>query len=221
MAALVFWGANWLGLRMDGNLMARRFRGYLPVAVDLETGGFDPSRHALLEVAAVTLGFGEGGLQIERRLRWPVLPFPGAAIEPASLKVTGIKLDDPQRGAVSEQEALRQLFRQVRKDIKRQGCQRGILLAHNAAFDAGFLRQAAERCNGKRNPFHPFSTIDTAALATVAYGHNVLSEACQRAGIPYEEDKAHSALYDAERCALLFCKIVNAWDAGAAAGLLP
>ena len=205
---------------MDENLMVRRFRGYLPVAMDLETGGFDPLRHALLEIAAVTLGFREGSLQIEQRLRWPVLPFPGAVIEPASLKVTGIDLDDPQRGAVSEKEALRQLFRQVRKDLKRQGCQRGIILAHNAAFDAGFLRRATQRSNSKRDPFHPFSTIDTASLAAVAYGHTVLSETCLRAGIPYEEDKAHSALYDAERCALLFCKIVNAWDAGAAAGLL-
>ena len=219
---LVFCVANWLGLRMGENLMARRFRGYLPVAVDVETGGFDALRHGLLEIAAVTLAFQEGALGIERRLRWPVQPFAGAIIEPAALKVTGIDLDDSQRGAVSEREALVQLFKQVRKDLKRQGCQRGIILAHNAAFDAGFLRRAVARCNAKRDPFHPFSTIDTASLAAVACGHTVLSQACLRAGIPYEEDKAHSALYDAERCALLFCKIVNLWDAGGgAAGLLP
>ena len=198
---------------MSGNPMATRFRGFLPVAVDIETSGFDANRHGILEIAAVTFEFVDGELVIDQRLRWAVRPFAAAAIDQASLKITGIDLDDRDRGAIGEKNALTELFKVVRKAVKRHGCQRAILLAHNAAFDAGFLRKAVERTKVKRDPFHPFSTLDTASIAAVSYGHTVLSETCARAGIPYEKEKAHSALYDAERCALLFCKVVNAWDA--------
>ena len=198
---------------MSENPMANRFRGFLPVAVDIETSGFDANRHGILEIAAVTFEFLNGELVIDQRLRWAVRPFAAAAIDQASLKITGIDLDDHDRGAIGEKNALTEMFKVVRKAVKRHGCQRAILLAHNAAFDASFLRRAVERTKVKRDPFHPFSTLDTASIAAVAYGHTVLSEACARAGIPYEKDKAHSALYDAERCALLFCKVVNVWDA--------
>lgn len=198
---------------MSENPMSNRFRGFLPVAVDIETSGFDANRHGILEIAAVTFEFLNGELVIDQRLRWAVRPFAAAAIDQASLKITGIDLDDHDRGAIGEKNALTEMFKVVRKAVKRHGCQRAILLAHNAAFDAGFLRKAVERTRVKRDPFHPFSTLDTASIAAVAYGHTVLSEACARAGIPYEKDKAHSALYDAERCALLFCKVVNTWDA--------
>ena len=198
---------------MVENPMTHRFRGFLPVAVDIETSGFDASRHGILEIAAVTFAFLNDRLVIERRLRWAVRPFAAAAIDQASLDVTGIDLDDHERGAISEKNALTELFKRVRKEVKRHCCQRAILLGHNAAFDAGFLRKAVERTNVKRDPFHPFSTLDTASLAAVSYGHTVLSESCLRAGIPYEKEQAHRALYDAERCALLFCKIVNSWNA--------
>ena len=200
---------------MTENLMAHRFRGFLPVAMDIETTGFDANRHGLLEIAAVTFAFLNDELCIDQRLRWPVRPFSAAAIDQASLKVTGIDPDDRERGAISEKTALTELFRVVRKEVRRHGCQRAILLAHNAAFDAGFLRKAVARTGVKRDPFHPFSTLDTASLAAVFYGHTVLSESCSRAGIPYEKEKAHSALYDTERCALLFCGMVNTWNASA------
>jgi ribonuclease T len=45
----------------------------------------------------------------------------------------------------------------------------------------------------------------------VTYGHTVLSEACARANISFDNDQAHRALYDAERTAELFCAVVNAW----------
>ena len=37
-------------------------------------------------------------------------------------------------------------------------------------------------------------------------------EACHRAGIAFESSRAHSALYDAEKTAELFCDIVNRWQ---------
>jgi ribonuclease T len=191
--------------------MSQRFRGFLPVVVDLETGGFDADVNPILEMAAVQVRFSRGRLEPGSRWRRAVRPYRGGVFNPASLKVTGIDPDDPNRNAVSEAESLQELFRQVRTALKEQGCQRAILVAHNAAFDQQFLNRAVARCAIKRNPFHPFSFIDTASLAAVAFGHTVLSEACLRAGIGFDQDQAHSALYDAERTAELFCAIVNAW----------
>ena len=190
--------------------MRSRFRGYLPVVVDLETGGFDHATHALLEIAALTLDYEGERLVIGGRHRWQVAPHPRTAIAPASLKITGIDLDDPARAAVSENRAIRELFRLVRSEIKRHRCQRAIVTAHNAHFDHGFIHAAADRNGVKRSPFHPFSVMDTVGLAALAYGHTVLGEACSRAGIGYASERAHSAVYDAEVTALLFCAVVNA-----------
>jgi ribonuclease T len=191
--------------------MAARFRGFLPVVVDIETGGFDPTRHAILELAAVQVCFDEERLVVGSSWEQAVEPYPGSAIDSASLKVTGIDPADPNRDAVSELEAIKDLFRRVRNAMKHEGCQRAIIVAHNAAFDQQFLNTAVQRQQVKRNPFHPFSFIDTASLAAVAYGHTVLSEACARARIPFDPSKAHSALYDAGRTAELFCAVVNEW----------
>ena len=190
--------------------MRTRFRGYLPVVVDLETGGFDDAVHSLLEIAAVTLDFQDQRLVVQDRHRWAVAPHPDTISEEASLKVTGIDVNDPARGAVPEAEALRGLFRVVRAEVRRLGCQRAIVTAHNAHFDHGFIHAAATRSGVKRSPFHPFSVVDTVALAAVHYGHTVLSEVCARAGIDYDADRAHSAPYDADVTAELFCGVVNA-----------
>ena len=190
--------------------MNARFRGYLPVVLDLETGGFDRRVHAVLEVAALTLDMVDGRLSVAGRHHWAVTPHPDMAVEEASLRVTGIDLADPDRTAVAEALAVRELFQVVRAELKRHRCQRAIVTAHNAHFDHGFLLAAAERNGIKRNPFHPFSVMDTVGLAGVAYGHTVLGEACRRAGIAYNADRAHSAVYDAEVTARLFCQVVNA-----------
>ena len=192
--------------------MSARFRGFLPVVIDLETGGFDKDVHAVLQIAAVSLEFSAGSLLIDQVRSWNVIPHPETEVEEASLRITGIDLADPDRNALSEEEAVRELFRFVRLEVRRNGCERAVLTAHNAHFDHGFVTIAAERNGVKRNPFHPFTVIDTASLAAVAYGHTVLSEACARAGIAFEGGRAHSARYDAEAAARLFCLIVNGWE---------
>lgn len=192
-------------------VMSERFRGFLPVVVDLETGGFDPDANPILEMAAVQVRFERQRLVPGERWRRAVHPHPGGVLNPAALKVTGIDPDDPDREAISETDALKELFREVRQALKQEGCHRAILVAHNAAFDQQFLNRAVQRTQVKRNPFHPFSFIDTASLAAVAFGHTVLSQACARADIEFDQDQAHSALYDAERTAELFCAVVNAW----------
>ena len=97
----------------------------------------------------------------------------------------------------------------MRKEVKEQACNRAILVGHNAFFDLHFLNAAAERTQIKRNPFHPFSSFDTATLAGVAFGQTVLGRAVTAAGLSWDEAEAHSAAYDAERTAMLFCEIVN------------
>ncbi len=190
--------------------MAGRFRGFLPVVVDVETGGFNPATDALLEIAAVLLRLDDGGkLHAAESVRYHVEPFPGARLDPASLEVTGIDPFHPFRLAVDENEALRGVFDMVRKEIKAQKCNRAVLVGHNSFFDLQFVHAAAERNKIKRNPFHPFTSFDTATLAGVAYGQTVLSRAATAAGIAWNESQAHSAAYDADVTARVFCEIVN------------
>ncbi|MFC5697338.1 ribonuclease T [Pseudomonas sp. GCM10022186] len=204
---------------LDGSLpsgprhpMAARFRGYLPVVVDVETGGFNAATDALLEIAATTIAMDEQGfLYPDHTHFFRVEPFEGANIEQAALEFTGIKLDHPLRMAVSEEHALTEIFRGLRKSIKANGCKRAILVGHNSSFDLGFLNAAVNRTGIKRNPFHPFSSFDTATLAGLAYGQTVLAKACQAAGIEFDGREAHSARYDTEKTAELFCGIVNRW----------
>ncbi|MBB1519512.1 ribonuclease T [Aquipseudomonas guryensis] len=204
---------------LDGNLpsgprhpMAARFRGYLPVVVDVETGGFNCATDALLEIAATTIAMDEGGFVYPDHTHFfRIEPFAGANIEQAALEFTGIKLDHPLRMAVSEEHALGEIFKGLRKSIKANGCKRAILVGHNSSFDLGFLNAAVARCDIKRNPFHPFSSFDTATLAGLAYGQTVLAKACQTAGIAFDGKEAHSARYDTEKTAELFCGIVNRW----------
>ncbi|MDX1561664.1 MAG: ribonuclease T [Gammaproteobacteria bacterium] len=192
------------------NDIASRFRGFLPVVVDVETGGFNAKTDALLEIAAVLVRFNEVGLlEPADTFRYLVKPFEGANLEPASLKVTGIDPFHPLRPALDEDDALRQLFKEVRREVKAQGCKRAILVGHNSFFDLQFINAAAERCQIKRNPFHPFSSFDTATLAGVAFGQTVLSRAVEAAGQQWDEDNAHSALYDAEKTCFVFCEVVN------------
>lgn len=197
----------------EGNhKISDRFRGFLPVVVDIETGGFCASTDAILEIGATLVRMDDDGvLAPHRTLDFHVKPFEGANIEQAALDFTGIDPWHPFREAVDEVDALGDLFRAVRKEIREQGCTRAVLVGHNAHFDAGFVNAAVERRDIKRNPFHPFSFFDTATLSGLAYGQTVLAKACAEAGIAFDNDEAHSAAYDAERTAELFCDIVNRW----------
>ena len=190
--------------------IADRFRGFLPVVIDVETGGFNCRTDALLEIAAVLLESADDGtLMRGETIRYHVKPFEGANLEPASLAVNGIDPDHPLRLAIDEKEALQNVFREVRRAVREARCTRAILVGHNASFDLGFLNEAILRAGIKRNPFHPFSSFDTATLCGVAYGQTVLSRAVKAAGLEWDEESAHSAAYDAEVTADVFCDVVN------------
>lgn len=190
--------------------ICNRFRGFLPVVVDVETGGFNCKTDALLEIAAVLVEAHEDGTLVRgQTIRYHVKAFQGANLEPASLAVNGIDPDHPLRPAIDERDALQNIFREVRRAIREAGCSRAILVGHNASFDLGFLNEAIARTSIKRNPFHPFSSFDTVTLCGLAYGQTVLARAVQAAGMPWDESSAHSAAYDAEVTADVFCDIVN------------
>ena len=192
--------------------MATRFRGFLPVVVDVETGGFDWNRHALLEIAAVPLDMDDDGKLILGDTACAHLePAPGTEIDPKSLAVTGIQLDHPFRLAKEEKDGLEHVFAPIRAAVKKHGCQRAILVGHNAHFDLNFVNAAVARSKHKRNPFHPFSVFDTVTMAGLAYGQTVLARSAQAAGLTWNAADAHSAVYDAEITARLFCRIANQW----------
>jgi ribonuclease T len=191
-------------------LMSRRFRGFLPVCIDVECGGFNPATDALLEIAAVIVDMDERGvLKRGASHSYHVVPFEGARLDPASVAVTGIDPFHPLRPAIPERDALQRIYREVRHAIRMYNCRRAILVGHNAAFDLAFLNAAVARCEMKRNPFHPFSCFDTATLAGAALGQTVLAKAITVAGFEWDASSAHSASYDAERSADIFCHITN------------
>ena len=190
--------------------MSNRFRGFLPVVIDVECGGFNPNTDALLEIGAVLIEIqGDGTLKPGESWRYHVQPFEGAKLEPASLAITGIDPFHPLRPAIPEKEALSRLFKDIRGAMKDNDCTKSILVGHNASFDLNFLNAAIARTQIKRNPFHPFSSFDTATLAGVVYGQTVLGKALQAAGIAWDSAEAHSAAYDAMRTAELFCAVCN------------
>lgn len=193
--------------------ISQRFRGYLPVVVDVETAGFDSTTDALLEIAAVTIHQDETGRILPAEsFAHHVLPFEGANLDPKALAFNGIDPYNPLRGALEEKEALVSLFAPIRAAIKASDCKRAILVGHNAFFDLGFVNAAVERHNYKRSPFHPFSTFDTVTLAGLALGQTVLARSAIAAGMDWDAQQAHGALYDAQKTAELFCHVINQWQ---------
>ncbi|HEU0196702.1 MAG TPA: ribonuclease T [Nevskiaceae bacterium] len=199
-----------MSLNPPAQRIAHRFRGFLPVVVDVETGGFNSHTDALLEVAAVMVEMDDAG-NLSRGATYAVQvePFPGANIEQAALEVNHIKPDHPLRMAQPEAAALSRIFKPVRQAVSERGCSRAILVGHNAHFDLGFINAAVARCGLKRNPFHPFSVFDTVTLAGATLGQTVLARAVQAAGLGFDTNDAHSAIYDAEHTADLFCLLLN------------
>ena len=193
-------------------MLKNRFRKYLPVVVDIETGGFDPDINAILEIA-ITLIEEEKGLLIPgETYRHHINPYEGSVVEKESLEFTKIKLDHPLRNAIEETEALNDLFKIINKAKNKYECSRAILVGHNAHFDKSFLDASVIRNKIKKTPFHKFSVIDTVSLGVLATGQTVLARICDELSIDYDNDEAHSAAYDTKVTAEVFCSIINKFD---------
>lgn len=195
-------------------MINQRFRGYLPVVVDVETAGFNAQTDALLEIAVVILQMDADGLfSPADTISQHVLPFEGANLDPEALAFNGIRDPfSPLRMALPEKEALTKIFKPVRNAVKKHNCKRAILVGHNAFFDLGFINATVKRCQLKRNPFHSFSTFDTVTLSGLAFGHTVLARSAILAGMEWDDQQAHGALYDAQKTADLFCYVMNKWQ---------
>ena len=193
--------------------ISSRFRSFLPVVIDVETTGFDPKNNAVIQIALVILRMEENGnLSIKSSETKDISPFAEAIIDKSALEFTGINIYDPERISQLESTAFTEIFSSISAEVKSTGCKRAILVGHNAHFDLAFVNAAAERCKIKKNPLHPFSCFDTATLGGLAYGQTVLAKACSAAGIHFETENAHNALYDATKTAELFCSVVNLWN---------
>lgn len=193
--------------------MHERFRGFLPVVIDIETAGFNAETDALLELAAVFLTINSQGVLVPDECHaYHITPFAGANLDADALEFNQIDPDDPLRCSVNEESALTKLFDKTKQQLERQQCQRAVLVGHNPWFDLTFLLAATTRCNISQHPFHRFTTFDTATLGALAYGQTVLARAARAAHLPFDRNLAHSAIYDAQQTAKLFCKIVNQWD---------
>lgn len=199
-------------MEIKTNPLSKRFRGYLPVIIDIETAGFNAKKNPLLEISAVIVELDEQGwLQVSESHSSNIIPFKGAELDEAALKFTGIDPYHPFRMAIEEKEALSKTFKPVKAAIKRNDCSKAILVGHNPAFDLNFLNAAIARTKIKRNPFHPFSSFDTATLGGLVYGQTVLAKVATAAKLEWDSEKAHSAIYDAKQTAKIFCMIVNRW----------
>ena len=186
-----------------------RIRGYLPVVIDVETSGFNDKTDALLEICAILLSMDENGSFFPKTtLHYHVKPFDGANIESSAIKFNGIDIDNPFRLAVTEKKALSEIFEHIKIALKEEDCSRSILVGHNAFFDLGFVKAATKRTSLK-SPFHQFSTIDTVSLSALYCGETVLAKAISKIGIEWDNNEAHSALYDTQKTSELFCEIFN------------
>ncbi len=198
-----------------GAPVGQRFRGFLPVVVDVETAGFEAATDALLEIACIPIVLDAAGRFVPGpEFHAHLQPFDGANINPESMAFNRIDLNNPLRRAYAEPEkdALKRIFRELTDVRRQQQCRHCVLVGHNAHFDLGFLRAAIARTHTKnQSPFHQFSVFDTVTLAALAYGQTVLARACTAAGIEFDGKRAHSALYDTQKTAELFCHILNAY----------
>lgn len=193
-------------------MMKERFRKYLPVVVDLETGGFNPLNNAILEIAITLVEEEDDLLFVGETFRFHIQPYEGLLVEQESLEFTKINLDHPLRNAVTEDFALKALFKIINKARDKYECSRAILVGHNAHFDSSFMNAAVERNKIKRSPFHPFSVLDTVTLGALATNQTVLARICESLEVDYDSKEAHSAAYDSDVTAKVFCKIINEFN---------
>ena len=193
--------------------LKERFRKFLPVVVDVETAGFNAQTDALLEIACIPVLLNEQGVFYPgEAFNAHIEPFEGANLEPSALAFTGIDPNNPLRKAIAEDEktALRRIFKGLKEVRRTEDCRQCVLIGHNAHFDLAFLNAAVLRTNNKsHNPFHNFSVFDTVTLSALAFGQTVLARACKAAGLDFDGNDAHSALYDTQKTAELFCHILN------------
>ncbi|WDR80685.1 ribonuclease T [Candidatus Purcelliella pentastirinorum] len=197
---------------INKNFIKDRFRSFYPVVIDVETAGFNPFTDAILEIGLITLKMNtKGWLKKDKILHFNIKPFKGSILKPSALAFNKIDPMNPSRKAIQEINAIETIFKMINKKIDLNKCSKAIIVGHNVTFDHSFIMAAAARSFIKNNPFHPFTTFDTATLSGLAVGETVLAKACEALGLIFDNKKAHSAIYDTMQTANLFCIIINKW----------
>ena len=192
--------------------LSKRFRGFLPIVVDIETAGFDPNKNAILEIAVIFMDYADTVLVTTDTFHEHIIPEPGLILDPEALEFTKIIPDHPFRFAVSEKAMLASLRDKIQQQCALTGCSRAVLVGHNGQFDLSFIQAALIR-QEMSMLLHRFLVFDTATLSAAFLGETVLARAVRRSGKPFDEKEAHGALYDATVTAELFAHLINRADA--------
>ena len=192
---------------MSHSEINQRFRRFLPVVIDIETGGLDYRTAPILEIALYFLKMENAELQLDDYIHFHIKPFTGSQAEEKSIEFIGYESEKIPH-MEEEHTAFSSICESVKKRIIKENCVRAILVGHNAHFDLSFFNAAIKRCQLK-SPFHTFSTLDTVSTSALLFGHTVLCQACKLADIEWDNQQAHNALYDCKKTATLFCQSIN------------
>ncbi|AZP36374.1 Ribonuclease T [Candidatus Annandia adelgestsuga] len=187
-----------------------RFKGFYPIVIDIETSGLDSNINAILEIALITFKIDKNGwLKKDQIIHFHIKPFLNSKINYESLIHNKININSSLRGAISEYNAFNKIIKLITKKMKKNLCNRSIIVAHNVVFDHNFIMSSIERLGITINPFHPFTTFDTSTISSFIIGQNILFKACKKIGLYFNMKYSHSALYDSLLTASLFCKLIN------------
>ncbi len=159
------------------------------VVFDIETTGFSPVNNRIIEIGAVKV---EKGKITDRFSSFvnPDVPIP-FEIE----KLTGIN-DSMVMDAPFIEQVLPEFL---------AFCGGAVLVAHNASFDMGFIKENARRQNMARE----FTYVDTVGIARILLPHqakHTLDAVAKTLGISLENH--HRAVEDAEATAEIFVKFI-------------
>ena len=163
------------------------------VAFDLETTGLSSREDTIIEIGAVRM---KGGQELAR---FQTFVDPGRMLERKIVDLTGIT-DDMLVGAPKIEEVLPQFLEFVGDSP---------LIAHNADFDTGFIREAAKRQGLKFTS----TSVDTLILSQNLlpqlnkFKLNIVAEA-----LDLPEFNHHRAADDAVTCGLVFWNLVPRLD---------
>ena len=160
------------------------------VAFDCETTGLNADRDALLQIAAVAV-------TPQGARSWSTLVDPGCPVGLTVARLTGIT-PDRLVGAPPPGSALA-AFRDFVGELP--------LVAHNAAFDLGFVSAGLRRHHLPPLQAPVYDTLELARLVDPAAGSHRLGDLTRSRGI--ELDQAHDALADARAAAALFVSLLT------------
>lgn len=171
--------------------------------IDVETTGFDPLKHEVIEIGCLFAKLNDNGTYEELdSFELKVKPDHIETAQPDALRINGYNEADWMFGHTQAQA-----FKMLSE--KCDGC---VLVAQNTPFDYGFLNAGFMR-HGLKDPFF-FAKLDTISLAYLRFRKDPsmtsfsLRSLCEKYGV--KNDKAHTALADIRATFEVFKKLMGA-----------